>query len=120
MRIVPDVRIEKTEQDGIILLKVSDRVELSYLAKLKATFQECAATDSSKVSLNLAGVRSIDSSGVSAIVSFQKELEKKNGKLVLVCVSPNCKYVLELLKLLEYFSIYDSEEEALRILQSYE
>ncbi len=63
--------------------------------------------------VDLAGVRYVDSSGLSSLVNVATSLEKSGGHVVLCSLDPSVRKVLEMTRLTEYFVITDDQESAL-------
>ena len=60
-----------------------------------------------RVIIDLSAVTHLDSSGVGTLVEFKRRLERRNGKLILAELSPGVRGILEVLKLIQFFSIVD-------------
>jgi len=71
-----------------------------------------------KLVLDLARVRFIDSSGLGAMLSCLRLLNSKNGDLKLCTPSGQVRGALELVRLHRIFDIYSSRDEAVRAFQS--
>ena len=68
--------------------------------------------------LNLVNVTDITSTGVSLMANIQKDLHKRSQCLVLADISPVCEYVLDLTGMPNHFTIFKTQEEAVRSLRS--
>ena len=66
--------------------------------------------------LNMAEVRSIDSTGCGELISAYTHIRDKGGKLKLLKLQPRIKEHLKILKLLTIFELFDTEEEAVKSL----
>lgn len=64
--------------------------------------------------LDCAGVPSIDSQGIKALVRSVVSMHKREGALKLVHLSPHVRMVLEVTRLLTVIEAFDDEEAALR------
>lgn len=62
---------------------------------------------------NLSGVEFIDSSGLGAIVTCLKHLNRK-GNIYLACLSPKVMPLFELTRMDKVFRMFSSEEEAVK------
>jgi anti-sigma B factor antagonist len=67
-----------------------------------------------KILLNLAVVRYVDSAGLGEIVGCYTTVRRKGGKLKLINLTKKIQDLLAITKLLTVFETYDSEEEAVR------
>ena len=65
-----------------------------------------------KIILNLESIEFIDSSGLGAILSKYKDLEKKCGELVVINITPQVKRIFEVSGLLRVLDVYSSKQEA--------
>ena len=63
--------------------------------------------------INLEGVSFVDSSGLGLLVAARNLLEKSGGRLYLCCIAPQVKKVFDQTNLTNFFSIFESEQDAL-------
>jgi anti-anti-sigma factor len=54
----------------------------------------------------------IDSSGLGTLVGGLKRASEHNGRIGIVCTSPQIRKVFEITGLVRVFSLYETEEEA--------
>ena len=66
-----------------------------------------------KLLLNLADVKQLDSSGISAIVGTYVSLRRQAGSLKLLCPRGRVRAVLRVVRLLEIIPTFEDETEAL-------
>ena len=67
--------------------------------------------------LDFKAIDFIDSSGIGAILSIYKKIEKKGGEIVIINISPTLKRIFELSGVLNIIEFYSSRVEALEKLQ---
>jgi anti-sigma B factor antagonist len=86
-------------------------VDLKNSPTLRATLFETVPT-TSRLALNMSGVRYIDSSGIATLIEVLKKARDLNKEFVLFGLGPAVHDVLKLTHLLGVFRIFDSEEHA--------
>lgn len=67
-----------------------------------------------KILLDLAGVTTIDSSGIGELVSSYTTVTNRGGKLKLLHLPAKLNELLHITQLITVFEVYDKEEEAIR------
>ena len=70
-----------------------------------------------KVLLNLAGVKYMDSTGIGELIANYTTLSRKGGQLKLLNLTERIQNLLVITKLLTVFDAYDNEAEALKSFQ---
>jgi anti-sigma B factor antagonist len=90
--------------DGSIDLSNSHGLRTTLFEKLSAT---------SRLALNLSGIRYIDSSGIATLVEVLKRARTLEKDFVLFGLGPTVYEVLKLTRLLGVFRVFDTEEHAL-------
>jgi len=73
-----------------------------------------ALENARKLILDMSRVDYLSSAGLRLILLLYRELTAKNGKLVLVGVSPEIRTVMSHTGFLKFFILADSQQEALR------
>jgi anti-sigma B factor antagonist len=63
--------------------------------------------------LDLAGVTSIDSSGIGELVACYTTVTKQDGQLKLLRLSPKINDIMQVTQLITVFDVFDDEREAL-------
>ncbi len=109
--------IEQRQQDGVTIFEVWGVMDIYNMPALRDILQDCLETSDNHVVINMENVETIYSSGVGALISFSQQLGKKDRRLALACLSPATRHVLTLTKLISFFAVYDSEEEAVMSVQ---
>jgi anti-sigma B factor antagonist len=66
----------------------------------------------SRLALNMSAVRYVDSAGIATLVEIQMKAQQLEKSLALFGLSTRVHDVLKLTRLLRYFQIFDSEEQA--------
>jgi anti-sigma B factor antagonist len=100
-----DVRI--VELSGKITIGSGD-------VKIRELIDEALAADKKNIVLDLAGVSTIDSSGIGEMVACYTTVTKKGGHLKLLRLSPKINDILQVTQLITVFEVFDDEAEAVR------
>jgi anti-sigma B factor antagonist len=80
---------------------------------LRGAIREMVAAGSSKILLNLKGVRYIDSSGIGELIANYTTVGRSGGQLKLLNLTEKVQDLLVITKLLTVFDVYEDENEAL-------
>jgi anti-sigma B factor antagonist len=100
-----DVRI--VELSGKITIGSGD-------VKIRELIDEALAAGTNNIVLDLAGVSTIDSSGIGEMVACYTTVTKKGGHLKLLRLSPKINDILQVTQLITVFEVFDDEAEAVR------
>ena len=103
--------VKRIEKCAIVVL--SGEVDLHQSPALHAELLEIAKDRPEKFILDLREVGYIDSSGVGTFVDVFRRVNGYKGKMVLVGLNDRVRSVFEITKLDRFFTICDTEEEAL-------
>jgi anti-sigma B factor antagonist len=98
-----DVRI--VELSGKITIGSGD-------VKIRELIDESLAAGKKNLVLDLAGVTTIDSSGIGEMVACYTTVTKKGGHLKLLRLSPKINDILQVTQLITVFEVFDNEAEA--------
>lgn len=103
--------------DGVYILEIEGEIDLYNNLQITDKIKEAMDNNYSHVLINLAKCEYIDSSGIGVLIASLSKLKKMGGSLRLCNVYQKVRKIFELTKLTGFFSIYDSEEEAMRAFQ---
>lgn len=84
---------------------------------LRDAIKKLAAEGKSKVLLNLAGVKYIDSSGIGELIANYTTVSRQGGQLKLLNLTDKIQNLLVITKLLTVFDASEDEAEALKSFQ---
>lgn len=112
------MEIKVTESNGVAILNLQGRLDLSSGSSLKEQVKALFNDDKSNVHLNLADVEFINSSGLGSLVSVMKETRLRKGRLTLSNLASYVQEIFDITQLSHIFEIYATEEEALSSYQS--
>ena len=107
------MEITQREKDSVVILDVKGEIDLYNASEIKTMIQKLIDSQKYDVIINLEKVSYIDSSGIGALISSLSSLKKYQGSMKIINLLASVKRVFELTKLISFFDIYSSEEEAL-------
>ena len=111
-----ELKIRKSGETYII--DVNGEMDLYNSYKLKELVMKMLEKKVERYIVNLQGVDYIDSSGIGALIYICSTIKKLNLKLTIANIHGSVKKVIELTKLMGYFPISASMEEALKKMES--
>ena len=103
IRDLGDVRIIK--RSGKITIGAGD-------VKIRELIDQALADGKKHILLDLAGVSTIDSSGIGEMVACYTTVTKQGGQLKLLRLSPKINDILQVTQLITVFDVFDDEAEA--------
>jgi anti-sigma B factor antagonist len=108
----------KIRKNGdIYIIDVNGEMDLYNSYKLKELVMKMLEKKVERYIVNLEKVEYIDSSGIGALIYITSTIKKMNYKFVISNVHGSVKKVIELTKLMGYFPIANSIEEAIQKVQ---
>jgi anti-sigma B factor antagonist len=111
-----ELKIRKSGDNYII--DVDGEMDLYNSYKLKELVMKMLEKKVTRFIINLENVDYIDSSGIGALIYICSTIKKLNFKLVITNIHGSVKRVIELTKLMGYFPITPTIEEALHRLEA--
>ena len=111
-----ELKIRKNGE--IYIIDVNGEMDLYNSYKLKELVMKMLQKNVKNFIINLAQVDYIDSSGIGALIFICSTIKKMNLKLAISNVHGSVKKVIELTKLMKYFPLAATVEEALAKLNS--
>jgi anti-anti-sigma factor len=108
------MKIQVDQNNACAVVHVTGEVDMSNSRKLRETLLDLfQKRKQKKVVVNLAGVPSMDSSGIATLMEALHEAKKSDGEVILVGVHECLRGVLSLTGLLGVFDIRPGVEDAL-------
>ncbi|MBN1647532.1 MAG: STAS domain-containing protein [Spirochaetales bacterium] len=107
-----ELKIRKHSETYII--DVNGEMDLYNSYKLKELVMKMLEKKIERFIVNLENVDYIDSSGIGALIYVCSTIKKMNLKFVIANIHGSVKKVIELTKLMGYFPIANSIEEAIK------
>jgi anti-sigma B factor antagonist len=112
------MEITTREENGIAVLNLSGRLDLSSGSMLKEEIKKSLDKNVTSIHLNLSQVEFINSSGLGSLVSIMKEIRLLKGRFTLSDLASYVREIFEITQLSHIFEIFASEDEALSSYQS--
>ena len=108
------LNIKQRQAGDVAILDLDGEVRIGDSATaLRGAIRELVAAGNSKILLNLAGVRYIDSSGIGELIANYTTVGRTGGQLKLLSLTDKVQDLLVITKLLTVFDVYEAEAEAL-------
>ncbi len=105
--------------DGLIV-KLEDPVALNDFRSSSfrdALYQSIQTRTEPRVVLDLSAVDYLSSTGIAILVGLKRRVDQQRGKLVLCRVQPLVCDLLRVMRLNQYFTFADTEDEAVALLR---
>lgn len=106
---VKDVR----NVDAAVVISLSGDIDLYHNQEVRRALLDVSAREPSRLVVNLDDVTYMDSSGVGTLVEVYRRLRRHGGHLHLCGMNDRVRSVFEVTKLDQFFSIHETEAEAL-------
>jgi anti-sigma B factor antagonist len=107
---VKDVRVLA---EGVVV-EVVGEVTLNDSPKFHTRLLQVLETNPQRLVIDMSGVTHIDSAGVGTLVEIFRRIKSANGRMFLVGMQPRVRGVFEITKLVNFFSVLNTAEEALK------
>lgn len=100
-----ELQIRTTVIEGAAVVAPQGEVDLSTSPELRVALNQALATKPTAMIINLAGVPSIDSSGVATLIESMRETQHRKIPLILCSLETRVLAVLEIARLDRVFRI---------------
>lgn len=100
-------------ENGVTVATLQGEIDLHQTPALHRALIQALSSEPPKLVVNMADVGYLDSSGIGTLVEIFRRMNRYGGKMALCCLNDRVHSVFEITKLDKFFSIYDSQEEAL-------
>ncbi|MDO8589215.1 MAG: STAS domain-containing protein [Armatimonadota bacterium] len=107
-----DLRILVKENGGVPVIELGGELDAYTCSRLRDTMIEVIENGNPTVIVSMLKVEYIDSSGLGTLVGGLKRASESNGRIAVVCTSPQIRKVFEITGLVRVFPLYESEQEA--------
>jgi anti-sigma B factor antagonist len=113
-----ELDVNERQAGDVTILDLTGEVRLGDSSvALRDSVRKLADAGKTKVLLNLAGVKYIDSSGIGELIANYTTISRQGGQLKLLNLTDRIQNLLVITKLLTVFDSYDDEAEALKSFQ---
>jgi anti-sigma B factor antagonist len=107
-----ELKIRKSKE--VYIIDIQGELDLYNSYKLKELLMKMLEKKIERFIINMEDVEYIDSSGIGALIYISSTLKKMNLKLAITNIHGSVKKVIELTKLMGYFPIAATLEEAIK------
>lgn len=107
-----DLSISIRNNGGLPVIELGGELDAYTCSRLRDTMIEVIGELTPTIIVSMLKVEYIDSSGLGTLVGGLKRASENNGKIAIVCTSPQIRKVFEITGLVRVFPLYDSEHEA--------
>ena len=108
------MELKTRSEQGVTILELNGKITIgSGDVQFRDAIQQALDSGALKILLNLAGVTTIDSSGVGELVSAYTRVTSRGGKLKLYNLPAKVHDILTITQLITVFDVYDVEQEAI-------
>ena len=111
------MELKMRKNKDVFIIDVSGEMDLYNSYKLKELVMKMMERQVKSVVINMEEVDYIDSSGIGALIHIYSTMKKASCQLYMTNIHGSVKKVIELTKLMGYFPITNSLEEALQKLE---
>jgi anti-sigma B factor antagonist len=108
------LNIKQRQAGDVSVLDLDGEVRIGDSATaLRGAIRKLVAEGNTRILLNLAGVKYIDSSGIGELIANYTTVGRSGGQLKLLSLTEKVQDLLVITKLLTVFDVYENESEAL-------
>ena len=107
------LRLVVENRSGHVLVRALGELDLSSAPNLTSAAEDAFADGYRLLLLDLSGVTFMDSTGISAVLSVDREAQGREASAAIIAPSENALRVLEMLGVDKVLKIYDTIEGAL-------
>ncbi|MBW7940103.1 MAG: STAS domain-containing protein, partial [Candidatus Omnitrophica bacterium] len=101
-------------EGSIVIWQVNGFLQEARIAEMKQKLNEIIAQGITNIIFDFEGLIAVDSRGLGFLISVQKEVRQRNGRMVMVHMTAQFAALLELTKLNRIFEIFLDMETAKR------
>lgn len=106
------MKLNHRRHEAIDIVQLCGRLVMADAPKIRQQLRAIIEQGSGRLVLDLAGVKFMDSSGLSVLVAALKLACAKDGNVVLLHLTPAVRSLLELTRMQKVFAIADDEAAA--------
>lgn len=99
------------------LVRVEGEIDLHTCPELRTTLQRIGDDGHDRFVLDLSAVPYVDSAALGVLVDAQRRVKEKAGEVVLVGITPFVKRAFEITRLVRFFRLVETVDEATALLE---
>lgn len=108
------MKIKLSQKGGVTVLHCQGKVTIGVGdVALREGVHEALNAGSKNILMDLAGVSTMDSSGIGELVSAYTTVTNRGGRLKLLNLPAKVSDILQITQLITVFEIFDNEDEAI-------
>jgi len=108
------MKIVVRNEQAVTILSLKGKITIGVGdVALRTAVNEALEAGARNILLELAGVTTVDSSGIGEMVNAFTTVTNRGGQLKLVNLPPKVSDILQITQLITVFEVYDNEQEAL-------
>jgi len=107
-----DLNISTRELRGVIVVDLSGKIAIGETSQQLHSELRRLADGNKNILINLANVKTIDSSGLGTLVAGYTTVERAGGQLKLTNMSDKASELMTITKLYTVFDVFDDEQAA--------
>ena len=109
-----DLKIDVSEKNGVVLLKLNGEVDVYTAPKLKSRLVDLVDQGKFKIVVDLEEVDFMDSSGLGVLVGGLKRVRSHEGAIALICTQENILKIFRITGLVKVFPIFENQDQAVQ------
>jgi anti-sigma B factor antagonist len=109
--------VEEVVDGGVTIFRLSGELDMKAAPALKQQLMTRATGGRPCVVITLTELRYVDSAGLDVLVNAQKAFTANGGMLRLAAPRPEVRNILQITRLLTFFTVHDTEAEAVGALR---
>ena len=103
--------VAEKHSDVMVVLPQGDSLDASNAKEFKKSM-ESVVQENPRIVLDMSGLKFVDSSGLGALLSCLRQVNRQNGDMKLCGLSNSVRALIELVRMHRIFDIFNSKEEA--------
>jgi len=108
-----DLTVSTHEERGVIVVDLAGKIALGETSQqLHSELRSMVEAGNKNILINLANVKTIDSSGLGTLVAGYTTVERAGGQLKLTSLSDKASELMTITKLYTVFEVFDDEPAA--------
>lgn len=111
------MEISKQKKENVTVFNISGRLDSNSSPDVEKEILAAINSDTKDVVLDFSNLSYISSAGIRVLVHCHKELERKQGHILLAAVPKPIENVLYITGFLPYFKVYDTPAQAIESLK---